>query len=311
MQNRLGITVTGLTKSFGDTVALAGVDLDAQPGQVLGLLGPNGAGKTTLINVLSTLVAPDGGVATVAGHDVVTDAAAVRQAIALTGQFAAVDDVLTGQENLELFGRLRGLARRDAKRRANDLLQQFSLGDAAARRVGTYSGGMRRRLDIAVSLVVPVPVLFLDEPTTGLDPRSRVDVWDAVRDLRRSGMTVVLTTQYLEEADRLADSIVVIDKGSVVARGTPDELKARAGGRSCVVTPVLARDIDKARAALASLGRTAVDEDAGTLAVADVGPEQIVDVVDALGAAGIEVMDIALRRPTLDEVFLQLTGAQP
>lgn len=293
---------------MGDKIALSNVSFDVAKGEVVGLLGPNGAGKTTTINILSTLLAPTSGSATVASFDVVDEAIQVRRAITLTGQFAAVDEVLTGRENLVMFAQLRGLNRRDAKNRAVQLLADFGLVEAADKRAGTYSGGTRRRLDLAASLVEEVDVLFLDEPTTGLDPRSRADLWNIVRTLQRNGMTIILTTQYLEEADQLADRIIVIDEGTVVASGTPNELKARAGGRSCVVTPVDPTSLGDIERELAGLGELASDENEGTITVADANPADLIEVASRLEAASIEVGDLALRRPTLDEVFLQLTG---
>ena len=303
-----GIDVTDLRKNFDEVEALRGVSFAARSGSILGLLGPNGAGKTTAINILSTLLRPDGGTALVAGHDVVQEPHAVRQSISLTGQFAAVDDVLTGHENLVMFGRLRGLTSAEARARATSLLSEFSLSDAGAKRIGTYSGGMRRRLDIAVSLVVPTPVLFLDEPTTGLDPRSRTEVWDAVRRLRSSGRTIVLTTQYLEEADQLADSIVMIDRGQVVAEGTPSELKERVGTSACVISPRNPRMIEAAGKAIGMAG-AAIDTDAGTITVPTSEPDEVRRILERLATADIAVRDISLRQPTLDEVFLDLTGA--
>ncbi|MEM8706735.1 MAG: ATP-binding cassette domain-containing protein [Actinomycetota bacterium] len=306
------IEVDDLVKVFGEQRALDGLSLRAAPGEVLGVLGPNGAGKTTAINVLSTLLTPDGGTAKVCGHDVVADPDAVRRSISLTGQFAAVDELLTGHENLVLFGRLRSLPKKEAVARADELLERFSLTDAATKRVGEYSGGMRRRLDLAASMVVPAPVLFLDEPTTGLDPRSRNELWDVVRELRADGLTIVLTTQYLEEADRLADHIVVIDAGRVIASGTADELKASIGGGACVVTPLDARDSDALRDALGVLGTVEVDDEAtGAVAVLDGGDLPLIEVVQAASEAGIGLADVARRRPTLDDVFLQLTGDEP
>lgn len=305
MPNKLAIQVDGLVKIYGVERALDGLSFEVAVGEVVGLLGPNGAGKTTAINVLSTLQPPDGGHAAVMGHDVVVDADAVREAIALTGQFAAVDDMLTGEENLVMFGRLRGLAQSDARARAAELLDRFSLTDAADKRVGQYSGGMRRRLDLAISLVAPADVLFLDEPTTGLDPRSRSELWDVVRELRDDGLSIVLTTQYLEEADQLAERIVVIDAGRVVAEGTPDELKAMIGGRSCAVVPDDPADTVVLMDALASLGVVSLDDDA--VVVADAGSAQLPAVVAAAAAAGVALADVTLRTPTLDDVFMQLT----
>ncbi|MEM7141779.1 MAG: ATP-binding cassette domain-containing protein [Actinomycetota bacterium] len=303
------VVIEGLVKTFGDTRALDGVDMVAEAGSVLGLLGPNGAGKTTTVDILSTLSLPDEGRAVVAGHDVVADPEAVRSVIALTGQFAAVDDVLTGRENLVLFGRLRGLSRPEAIERAADLLRRFSLESAADARVATYSGGMRRRLDIASSLVVTPQVLFLDEPTTGLDPRSRAEVWAAVRELRDQGLTVILTTQYLEEADQLADDIVVIDRGRVVASGTPGELKQRLGRNACSVSLVDAALAEGVAARLERFGSTSIDEATGEITIAGAGAEALVAVVGFLSEEGIAVADIALRRPTLDDVFFELTEA--
>jgi ABC-2 type transport system ATP-binding protein len=302
------VEVEGLGRSYGDTVALDGIDLQVAEGEVLALLGPNGAGKTTTVEILATLRAPDRGRARVAGHDVVAEAEAVRRSIALTGQFAAVDEELTGEENLVVFGRLLGLARQEATARGADLLARFDLVDAAATRVRDYSGGMRRRLDLAASLVVAPRVLFLDEPTTGLDPRSRRNLWSEVKGLRDQGITVLLTTQYLEEADVLADRIVVIDRGRVVAEGTPDQLKQDAGGTRCEVTPMDPVSLDAAVAALADLGPV-VDAEAGTVALpAADGVAVLTAAVRRLDDAGVEVADISLRTPSLDDVFLALTG---
>lgn len=300
------IRIEGLTHRFEDVLALDGISFDVNTGEIVGLLGPNGAGKTTTVNVLSTLMVPDSGRAWVAGHDVLSEPDAVREVISLTGQFAALDDLLTGRENLVLFGRLRSLSKVAAAARADELLARFGLADAAPRRVGTYSGGMRRRLDLAASLVVPAPVLFLDEPTTGLDPRSRAELWKVVRELRADGLTIMLTTQYLEEADHLADRIVVIDHGRIVAEGTPVELKKRSGGYACVVVPLEPSRLDECVAAMDSFGEPAVDHEAGSVTLADTGPDDLGQIITSL--SGIELADISLRRPTLDEVFLQLTG---
>ena len=286
-----------------------------QEASVFGLLGPNGAGKTTLVRILATLLAPDAGRADIFGHDVVHDAAAVRSLIGLTGQFAAVDEILTGRENLQMFGRLFDLSVADARRRANELLERFELADAADRAARTYSGGMRRRLDLASSLMTRPRVLFLDEPTTGLDPRSRNEIWSVVRDLVRDGTTLLLTTQYLEEADQLADQIAVIDHGRVIAQGTGSELKDRVGGQILEVELASAAERDKARLALVAIG--CGDPDPGdraallTLPAPRDGLEMIEDAAAALRKAKIAVSDLGLRRPTLDDVFLKLTGASP
>lgn len=308
----VAIEVVDLVKRYGDVTALDGMNLTVQRGEVLGVLGPNGAGKTTLINVLSTLERPDSGRATVAGYDVVADAHRVRCSIALTGQFAAVDGILTGQENLVLFGRLRGLDRRAAEKRAIEMLERFSLQDAAGKPAGGYSGGMRRRLDLAASLIVPTQVIFLDEPTTGLDPRSRNELWDVVRELRRAGLTIVLTTQYLEEADQLAERIVVIDSGRVIASDTPTALKAAAGGSSCLAVPVDPAQTGTLTTALSGMGATVSDDGTGVVIPA-ASSGDLPNVVLAARDAGVDLADIRVRTPTLDEVFLQLThrpGAQ-
>ncbi len=307
------VHVEGVVKRFRTTTALAGVDLDVEEGTVFGLLGPNGAGKTTLVRVLATLLTPDAGRAEVFGHDVVHDAAGVRELLGLTGQFAAVDEMLTGRENLQMFGRLFDLSAAEARRRANDLLERFELADAADRPARTYSGGMRRRLDLASSLLTRPRVLFLDEPTTGLDPRSRNEIWSVVRELVREGTTLLLTTQYLEEADQLAEQIAVIDHGRVIAQGTGSELKDRVGGQILEVELVSAAERDNARAALAGIG--CGEPEPGerlaqlTLPAPRDGLEMIEDAASALRKAEIAVSDLGLRRPTLDDVFLQLTGA--
>src|SRR3954454_2720333 len=309
------IHVEGVVKRFGTTTALAGVDLDVEEGTVFGLLGPNGAGKTTLVRVLATLLAPDAGRAEVFGRDVVHDAAGVRELLGLTGQFAAVDELLTGRENLEMFGRLFDLSAAEARRRADELLERFDLADAADRTARTYSGGMRRRLDLASSLLTQPRVLFLDEPTTGLDPRSRNEIWSIVRELVRDGTTILLTTQYLEEADQLAEQIAVIDHGRVIAQGTGSELKDRVGGQILEVELMSAAQRDNARAALAGIG--CGEPEPGerlaqlTLPAPRDGLEMIEDAASALRHADIGVSDLGLRRPTLDDVFLQLTGAPP
>jgi len=309
-----GVVAEGLVKRFGDFTALDGVDFHVAPGTVVGLLGPNGAGKTTTIRILTTLLRPDGGRARVAGFDVVRDARVVRACIGLTGQFAAVDDDLTGRENLVLVGRLGRLPKAAAAARAERLLDTFQLRDAADRALRTYSGGMRRRLDLAASLMVAPAVLFLDEPTTGLDPRSRLDLWDVIGELRASGTTIVLTTQYLEEADRLADRISVIDGGRIIAEGTADDLKARVGGSVVAVTLADRHDAAGAAAALAAtfglpVGDVSTDPDLGVVSVpVPEGGEALVAAVRALDTARITPADLVLRRPSLDDVFLALTG---
>jgi ABC transporter DrrB family efflux protein len=309
------IRINDVVKRFGATVALAGVDLEIPEGSVFGLLGPNGAGKTTLVRILATLLTPDSGRVEILGHDVVREPAAVRELLGLTGQYAAVDEVLTGQENLEMFGRLFGLPRDEARRRASELLQRFDLTDAAGRPARTYSGGMRRRLDLASSLVSQPRILFLDEPTTGLDPRSRNEIWAIVRELRRAGTTLLLTTQYLEEADELADRIAVIDHGKVIAEGTGSELKERIGGQILEVELSSAAQRDHAQAVLARVGCWDPEPDERpdrlTLPAPRDGLEMIEEAAAELRRAGIGVTDLALRSPTLDDVFLQLTGTQP
>jgi ABC-2 type transport system ATP-binding protein len=307
----VAVEVRGLAKSFGTTWALAGVDLDAEPGRVLALLGPNGAGKTTLVRIIATLLRPDGGSAHVGGLDVVADGAAVRPLIGLTGQFAAIDDLLTGRENLEMVGELCQLRRVEARRRAAGLLAQVSLEDAADRLARTYSGGMRRRLDLAASLIAGPPLLVLDEPTTGLDPRTRADLWTMIANLAADGTTVLLTTQYLEEADRLAHQVVVLDRGKIAAEGTPAELKARLGGTVVELhagTPGSFSEVLTA-VQMASAGSPAADPDRGriTLPASD-GTRTLRAVLDQLDAARLTVDDIGLRQPSLDEVFLALTG---
>jgi ABC-2 type transport system ATP-binding protein len=309
------VRVVGVVKRFGATVALAGVDLEVAEGTVFGLLGPNGAGKTTLVRVLATLLAPDSGHAEVFGHDVVSEAPVVRELLGLTGQFAAVDEILTGRENLQMFGRLFDLSRAEARQRAAELLERFDLADAADRPARTYSGGMRRRLDLASSLLTRPRMLFLDEPTTGLDPRSRNEIWGIVRELVREGATVLLTTQYLEEADQLADRIAVIDHGTVIAQGTGNELKDRVGGQILEVELSSAAQRGEAQSVLAGVG--CGDPEPGehldrlTLPAPRDGLELIEDAASALRRAGIGVSDLGLRRPTLDDVFLQLTGVPP
>ena len=303
------IVVRGVTKSFGDVRALGGVDLDVPRGTVLGLLGPNGAGKTTLVRILTTLLTPDAGTATVVGYDVVREAAALRHRIGLAGQYAAVDENLTGLENLTMVGRLYGAPRGAAKRRGAELLERFDLTDAGSRVTSTYSGGMRRRLDLAAALVAKPTVVFLDEPTTGLDPRSRLALWETIEALVSEGTTVLLTTQYLDEADRLADSITVIDHGQVIASGTSDELKDRVGGERVEVVLEDAADAERAVAALAAMSDEPPSAEDGVVS-APVRTRRgvIAQAVGLLSAEGIGMDDINLRRPTLDDVFLSLTG---
>ena len=306
------VRVEGVVKRFGSTTALAGVDLEVPEGMVFGLLGPNGAGKTTLIRILATLLEPDAGRAELLGHDVVGESAEVRELFALTGQFAAVDELLTGRENLEMFGRLFRLSRTEARGRATELLNRFELASAADRTAKTYSGGMRRRLDLASSLLTQPRVLFLDEPTTGLDPRSRNEIWEIVRNLRSEGTTILLTTQYLEEADQLADEIAVIDHGRVIAEGTGNELKDRVGGQILEVELNDVRQRGEAEAALTSVGCGTPEEDGRPNRLTLPAPRESLILVEeaaaALRHAGIGVSDMGLRRPTLDDVFLQLTG---
>ncbi len=311
MGARPAILSEGLEKRFGQTHALRGLDLAADEGTVLGVLGPNGAGKTTAVRILTTLLPPDGGHAEVAGLDVVRQADQLRTRIGLAGQYAAVDDLLTGRENLEMFGRLYHISGAAARRRAAELLERFDLTDAAGRVVKTYSGGMRRRLDLAASLIVAPPVLFLDEPTTGLDPRGRTGMWDVISGLVADGTTVLLTTQYLEEADLLANQIVVVDHGQVIARGTSDELKAQVGGERLEISVARGSDLDAALRALSpyASGDLRVDHERRRVVVPVInGSRLLPSAVRDLDAAGLQLDDLALRRPTLDDVFLTLTG---
>ncbi|MFB7721440.1 ATP-binding cassette domain-containing protein [Nocardia sp. NPDC056100] len=302
------IIVESVEKSFGEVKALRGISFTAPAGSVLGVLGPNGAGKTTTVSVLSTLVRPDAGRAVVAGYDVVRQPTEVRSSIMLTGQYAALDEMLTGRENLVLFARLLGLRRKQARARADELLEQFSLTEAGDRRVGQYSGGMRRRIDIACGLVRPPRVVFLDEPTTGLDPVSRQSLWALVRELKAQGVTVLLTTQYLEEADALSDNIIVVDKGTVIAEGTADQLKARSGSSYCEVVPVDAADVPRLVTALSGLGEVTVADSADRVSLpAPDGAATLTEALARITGGGIELIDIALRRPSLDEVFIELT----
>jgi ABC-2 type transport system ATP-binding protein len=307
------VVVAGIRKSFGDVVALRDISFEVGRGEVLGLLGPNGAGKTTTVDILSTLTRPDHGYAEVAGHDVMSDPAGVRRSIMLTGQQVALDDMLTGRENLVMFGRLQGLKKSHARSRATQLLDQFDLVQAADRAVSTYSGGMRRRIDIACGLVVRPEVVFLDEPTTGLDPRSRQSIWELVSDFKEAGIATLLTTQYLEEADTLSDRIIVIDHGTIIAEGTADELKARTGATYCEIVPRHLKDLPAVAQALGSLlpehHRAALTTGSDRIAMpAPDGPNTLLEALYHLNAANIELHDIALRRPSLDEVFLTLTS---
>jgi ABC-2 type transport system ATP-binding protein len=305
------IVAEGLVKRFGAVRALDSVDLELATGKVLALLGPNGAGKTTAVRILATLLAPDAGRARVAGFDVVAQAGAVRRLIGLSGQYAAVDAYLTGRENLRMIGRLYGLTRQEARRRAEELLERLDLLEAAGRLAGTYSGGMRRRLDVAASLVAAPPVLFLDEPTTGLDPHGRIALWQLLGELTAQGTSLLLTTQYMDEADRLADTIVVIDKGRIVAAGTADQLKARVGGDRLELHARQGNDPRDLARALDGLGSgpPTVDAAAGRVVLpVDDGPALLAEVATRLAASGLRVADLALRRPTLDDVFLALTG---
>ena len=307
------VVVDDLRKSFGSVAALRGISFEVGRGEVLGLLGPNGAGKTTTVDILSTLATPDSGTAVVAGHNVRTDPGGVRRSIMLTGQQVALDDMLTGRQNLVMFGRLQGLKKSEARSRAAELLERFDLIGAADRSVKHYSGGMRRRIDIACGLVVRPEVVFLDEPTTGLDPRSRLAIWELVSDFKADGIATLLTTQYLEEADSLADRIIVIDKGTIIAEGTADALKERTGGTYCEIVPRDINDVPAVAAALGSLlpatNRAALTDASDRVSMpAPDGANTLMAALNLISAADIELQDIALRRPSLDEVFLRLTG---
>jgi ABC-2 type transport system ATP-binding protein len=307
----LTIEARGLVKHFGRTVALDGLDLEAPPGQVVALLGPNGAGKTTFVRALATLIAPDGGTLRVAGHDVGREPGAVRRVIGLAGQSAAIEPAMTGRENLEMVGQLYGQGRSTARAGAATILEQFELQEAADRPARTYSGGMRRKLDLGASLVGSPRLLPLDEPTTGLDPRSRIELWDAIRSLVEQGTDVLLTTQYLDEADHLASQVVIVDHGRTVAAGTPAELKRRIGGSVIEVHVRRREDVARAAAALGRLdhGEVQVDEATRRVAVSvDEAGDRLTQAVRAIAVAGVAVDDISLRQPTLDEVFLALTG---
>ena len=308
-----GIAVSRVGKSFGDVVALRDISFEVARGEVIGLLGPNGAGKTTMVDILSTVTRPDRGGARVAGHDVVAEPAKVRRAIMLTGQHVAIDNMLTGRQNLVTFGRLQGLSKSAAVKRAAELISEFDLQDVADRRVNTYSGGMRRRIDIACGLTVRPEVAFLDEPTTGLDPRSRQSIWELIERFKSAGITTLLTTQYLQEADALSDRIIMIDSGSIIAEGTVDELKKHAGSGYCEIIPKDPTDLRAIANALAPLlpGEAAAAMSFGvdrlTLPALD-GANTLVEAIRLLGHAGIGLTDIALRRPSLDDVFFALTS---
>ena len=307
----LAIKATGLTKKFGEVVALNGIDIEVEEGTVLGLLGPNGSGKTTIVRILATLIQADSGSASVGGFNVATQQDDVRNVIGLTGQYAAVDEYLTGRENLELFGRLFHLSKFDAAKRAAELLDRFDLSDAADRGIKGYSGGMRRRLDLAASLIGRPNVLFLDEPTTGLDPRSRQGMWKVIEELVSEGTTVLLTTQYLEEADQLANRIVVLDHGNVIAKGTSNELKSQVGGDRIEIVVDRVSDLAKTAELINGIGSApaTIEEVTKTVLLpVSGGSKAIVDVVRKLDENNIVIADIALRRPTLDDVFLSLTG---
>jgi ABC-2 type transport system ATP-binding protein len=307
----LAIKASGLAKAYGDVVALNGIDIEVEQGTVLGLLGPNGSGKTTTVRILATLLQADSGSASVGGFDVATQPDEVRSVIGLTGQYAAVDEYLTGRENLELFGRLFHLSKFDAAKRAAELLDRFDLSDAADRGIKGYSGGMRRRLDLAASLIGRPNVLFLDEPTTGLDPRSRQGMWEVIEDLISEGTTVLLTTQYLEEADQLENRIVVLDHGNVIAKGTSNELKSQVGGDRIEIVVESVGDVSNAAALIQEFGSApAITEDLTKTILLPVagGSTAIVNIVRKLDENKISIADIALRRPTLDDVFLSLTG---
>jgi ABC-2 type transport system ATP-binding protein len=305
----LAIEATGLVKSFGDTLAVDGVDLAVRSGSVYGVLGPNGAGKTTTIRMLATLLRPDAGSARVLGYDILEEADAVRGAVSLTGQLASVDEDLTGRENLILIGRLLGLKRPAAKDRATELLEAFGLSDAAGRLVKHYSGGMRRRLDIAASIVVTPELMFLDEPTTGLDPRSRNQVWDIIRVLVAEGTTILLCTQYLEEADQLADGIAVIDQGKVIAEGTPGQLKASVGSGALHVRLLDPQQRPEAERVLSrKLGSVTLEPDSAALSASCSEADDAAEALAELSRSGVHIADFSLGQPSLDEVFLALTG---
>jgi ABC-2 type transport system ATP-binding protein len=310
MSDQAVVTATGIRKSFGRTTVLDGVDLIIERGSVHALLGPNGAGKTTMLRILSTLLRPDGGIATVAGHDVVREAGRVRESIGVTGQYASVDELLTGEENLLLMARLGRLNRTDARRRIDELLTRFDLTEASRRMVKTYSGGMRRRLDLAVSLITRPPIIFLDEPTTGLDPRSRQTMWNVITQLVSGGVTILLTTQYLEEADRLANRITFIDHGRVVAEGTATQLKAQAGAEQVELHFTTVTDLRQAGLELGAQAHHVDEERRSLLVTTDGRADQVRSLLDRMALAAVPVERISLRRPSLDDVYLSLTGGQ-
>ena len=305
----LAIEVKGLQKVFGDNKAVDGIDLEVPSGMIYGVLGPNGAGKTTTINMLATLLGPDGGTAKIFGHDVVKEPQIVRQLIGVTGQYASVDDKLSAIENLVIFGRLLGLSRKEAKAKANELLEEFGLTEAAKRPLSKFSGGMRRRLDLAASLIAQPPLIFLDEPTTGLDPRTRNQMWDTIRRLVKSGSTILLTTQYLEEADQLADRIAVIDKGRVVAEGTPNELKRSIGAATLQLQISSESHIAEARSIIEKvLGVKTQNPEPKLITAPMKDPDTVTDLLVALKKAGIKLDEVSVQKPSLDEVFFALTG---
>lgn len=307
----LAIEVKGLEKTFGDNKAVNGIDLEVPSGMIYGVLGPNGAGKTTTINMLATLLSPDGGTAKIFGHDVVKEPQVVRQLIGVTGQYASVDEKLSAMENLVIFGRLLGLSRKDAKAKANELLQEFGLTEAAKRPLAKFSGGMRRRLDLAASLIAQPPLIFLDEPTTGLDPRTRNQMWDTIRRLVKSGSTILLTTQYLEEADQLADRIAVIDKGQVVAEGTPNELKRSIGAATLQLQISNQTHVAEARNIIEKTLDVKTQNPETKLITAPMkDPDTVTDLLVALKKAGIKLDEVSVQKPSLDEVFFALTGKE-
>jgi len=311
MSTHHAIIAENVVKAFGDVKALDGVSLQAEAGKVLGLLGPNGAGKTTLVRILTTLLKPDSGIVKVGGVDVLTEKQRVRENIGLAGQYAAVDEILSGRENLEMVGQLYHMSRKQAKQRAQELLEQFTLTEAADRSVKTYSGGMRRRLDLAASIVARPPILFLDEPTTGLDPRTRIDMWNTIRQLVSGGTTLLLTTQYLEEADELADKIVVIDRGTAIAEGTSDELKSNLASDFIDLKVSNPENVSQAVGILTpmSLDDPQSDETRGTITIAvENGAQSIAEVVRVLDSGDISIAELNLRRPSLNDVFLSITG---